>query len=481
MPAPRSLRASLLTAVTVAALALSALPAAQASPAPAPGSAPASAPASAIATKADPGPSDSARDRRDRRDRVERAATAASATQATAGGSCHSPKCKAELEARLFPYTYTYDKGAIKVRTGLDRATVDQLYYASKQVKSHFHRVLGTEQPLAGDTNATLTVVLYASRADYVEYQPILTGLSTNNGGMYIESTATFYTYQRRVPEDSSLTLEELFRHEYAHYLNGRFAVPGTFGSGAWYSGDRTTAMDEGTAEFFDGATRDDGVAVRKSLVQGVIDDTAAGGPRMSVDQLLHATYSGDGFRFYDYAGTFFEYLWRDRPSELQAMYRYLRSNDVTGFDAWRNRLGADAAVQRGYDTFLDEQIAKVGDLYVPRTVFQPTGTLTHDTADQVRSALSAASGTAAQCADTGATGANRRFVCTGQLTATLRDTAAPDLVFQDMSAATDGRLIERALGSGTNFQDMNCWFGPTAIAGSAGTSAYTCEGPLRG
>ncbi len=476
MRAPRSVRTALLTAAIAATLALSALPAAQAAAVPAPPSAP------AAAAKAGSAPARSTTaSGRDKHDRVERAATAAGATRAAGGGACHSPKCKAELEARLFPYTYTYDKGALKVRTALDRATVDQLYYASKQVKTQFHRVLGTDQPLAGDTNTSLNIVLYASRADYVAYQPVLTGLSTDNGGMYIESTATFYTYQRRVPQDSSLTLEELFRHEYAHYLNGRFAVPGTFGSGAWYSGDRTTAMDEGTAEFFDGATRDDGIAVRKSLVQGVIEDTATGGPRMTVDQLLHATYAGDGFRFYDYAGTFYEYLWRDKPSVLQAMYRFLRSNDVTGFDAWRSRLGADAAVQSGYDAFLDEQIAKVGELYVPNTAFQPTGTLTHDTAAQVQSALTAASGTTPQCTDTGAAGTNRRFVCTGQLTTALSGAANPDLVFKDMSAAADSRLIERALGSGTNFQDMNCWFGPAAIAGTAGTSPYTCEGPLRG
>ena len=110
--------------------------------------------------------------------------------------------------------------------------------------------------------------MLYASRADYEVYHPLLTGMGTDNGGVYIERGATFYTYQRRVPQDSSLTLEELFRHEYVHYLNGRFAVPGFFGEGPWYEGDRTTAMDEGSAEFFDGSTRDDGIAVRQSLVR---------------------------------------------------------------------------------------------------------------------------------------------------------------------------------------------------------------------
>lgn len=136
--------------------------------------------------------------------------------------------CISQLEDRLFPNTYRYDNGAIEVRTALDKATVDQMYYAGQQVKSQFFRVLGTDKPLAGDTNATLHIHLYASRADYEVYQPVLTGYSTANGGMYIERGATFYTYQRRVPQDSQLTLEELFRHEYVHYLNGRWATPAT-------------------------------------------------------------------------------------------------------------------------------------------------------------------------------------------------------------------------------------------------------------
>ncbi|MFD0381706.1 collagenase [Streptomyces stramineus] len=216
--------------------------------------------------------------------------------------------------------------------------------------------------------------MLYASRSDYETYHPLLTGMSTDNGGIYIEKGATFYTYERRVPQDSTLTLEELFRHEYTHYLNGRWAVPGLFGEGPWYQGDRTTAMDEGTAEFFDGATRDQGVKVRKSLVQSIINDTAGGTkPRMSVNRLLHATYDGDGFRFYSYAGTFFEFLWTERPAQLKEMYGYTRANDVAGFDAWRARLGGDPGTQRAYDTFLDQQIAKVKDLYVPDTTFTPS------------------------------------------------------------------------------------------------------------
>ncbi|MFD7230266.1 collagenase [Streptomyces sp. NPDC059881] len=389
--------------------------------------------------------------------------------------------CKDDIEREIFPHTYTYDSGAIKVRTGLDRATVDQLYYASKQVKAQFHRVLGAEQPLTGDPNTSLNIVLYGSRADYEVYHPVLTGMGTENGGVYIERGATFYTYQRRVPQDSSLTLEELFRHEYVHYLNGRWAVPGYFGEGPWYSADRTTAMDEGTAEFFDGATRDDGIAVRKSLVQGVIDDTAGGGPRMTVNQLLHATYDGDGFRFYDYAGTFFEFLWTERPSLLREMYGLLRADDPAGFDAWRTRLGADPALQRDYDRFLDTQIADVDDLFVPNTTYTPNDRLRDTAADAVRASFAAATQADPACTENGDPG-KRRFTCTGRITANLSDAGNPDLVFKDMSETVDYFILDRAAPASTNLADMNCSFGPVEIwsNGRAGTSTYRCEGPLR-
>ncbi|MEV7834709.1 collagenase [Streptomyces subrutilus] len=390
--------------------------------------------------------------------------------------------CKEDIEKQLFPYTYLYDNGAIKVRTALDRAVVDQLYYASKQVKAQYHRVLGTDRPLAGDTNTTLTIVLYASRADYENYHPILTGYDTNNGGIYIENGATFYTYQRRVPQDSSLTLEELFRHEYTHYLNGRYAVPGSFGEGPWYEGDRTTAMDEGTAEFFDGATRDNGIAVRKSLVKSVIADTAGGGPRMTVQQLLNATYDGDGFRFYSYAGTFFEFLWTEKPGLLREMYTHLRGNDVAGYDAWRSRTGADASLQRDYDRFLTAQIAKVDQLYVPNTTFTPNAQLRDAALASVKSSFATATYNTPDCVENGDAG-KRRFTCTGRITANLTNWRSDDQNFKDMSETVDYFILDRAGAASNNLADMNCSFGPLEIwtNKTAATAGYSCEGPLRG
>ncbi|WP_371501286.1 collagenase [Kitasatospora sp. NBC_00374] len=392
--------------------------------------------------------------------------------------------CTSQIEAALFPYTYRYDNGALEVHTALDRATVDQMYYASKQVKTQFFRVLGTDAPLAGDVNSTLHIHLYASRADYEVYHPLLTGMATNNGGIYIENGATFYTYQRRVPQDSSLTLEELFRHEYTHYLNGRWATPGTFGEPRWYANDLTTAMDEGTAEFFDGATRDQGILVRRSLVNRLAQDEAAGIPRMSINELIHARYTDTpAFHFYNYAGTFFEFLWLKHPSQLREMYGYLRADNPAGFDAWRTRVGADAGLQTEYNAFLDARIANIPDLYVPNTSFTPNGYLKFAYPAEVQAAFAGATQSTPSCKDNGDwDNKPMRFVCTGRITANLADSTSADAVFKDMSSTVDYFILERTKGVANNLDDMNCSFGAVDIwpGGRAGTADYTCEGPLR-
>ncbi|MFJ2576832.1 collagenase [Kitasatospora aureofaciens] len=394
--------------------------------------------------------------------------------------------CIADLENKLFPHTYTYDNGAIEVRTALDKATVDQMYYASKQVKSQYFRVLGTDQPLSDDINTTLHIHLYASRADYEVYHPILTGYSTNNGGIYIERGATFYTYQRRVPQDSTLTLEELFRHEYVHYLNGRWAVPGYFGDERWYADDKVTAMDEGTAEFFDGSTRDQGILVRKSLVQKLASDEANGIPRMTIAQLLHAKYADTpAFHFYNYAGTFFEFLWLRHPTLIREMYGYQRADNPAGFDAWRDRLGADTALQTEYFAFLDDQIKNADNLYVPSTSYLADDQLDLASASDVQAAITDATAATPTCNDNGDwTNKPMRFVCTGRVTANLSDATNPDKVFKDMSDTVDYFILTRSkdVPGANNLNDMNCTFGQVDIwsTGQGGTATYTCEGPLR-
>ena len=84
-----------------------------------------------------------------------------------------------------------------------------------KEVRSQFLRVSLNDIPLdQGNPDDSLIAVIYNSPADYT-FNNFLYGLGTNNGGIYIESWGTFFTYER-TPQESIYTLEDLFRHEFS-------------------------------------------------------------------------------------------------------------------------------------------------------------------------------------------------------------------------------------------------------------------------
>ncbi|MCF2527729.1 collagenase [Yinghuangia soli] len=387
--------------------------------------------------------------------------------------------CKADTEALVFPQTYSFDNGDFVVHTGLDAATVEQLYYAAKQVKSQLLRVIGAESPLPGDPNQKLTVRLYQAMADYWKYQYFLYGYNTNNGGLYIEDGATFYTYQRVVPRDSKLTLEELFRHEYTHYLNGRYAVPGTFGQAPWYTDNRTTSFDEGTAEYFAGATRGEGVKLRKSLILKIIEDQPRNG-RPSVQEILHFKYDDAGyfFRYYSYAGAFWSMLGRDHPDLLREMYGHLRSGNVAAFDGFLDRMSGPP-YQAEYDAYLDQQIAAVDTLIVPTATYTPLPQLTATGPGYVQQVFAQSTWSHPSC--TAVYDSHPRFTCRGQITANIASTE-PGQIRKDMAATVDYFILNRAGAAMNNLADMNCHYADPQVwsNGRAATSSYTCEGPLR-
>lgn len=137
------------------------------------------------------------------------------------GNKIDIEKLKEEGKAKYCPKTYTFDNGKVIIKAG-DRVE-------------------------EGNPDEKLTMVIYNSPDEY-SLNSILYGYDTNNGGMYIEGDGTFFTYER-TPEESTYTLEELFRHEYTHYLQGRYAVPGQWGATELYKNDRLTWYEEGGAE----------------------------------------------------------------------------------------------------------------------------------------------------------------------------------------------------------------------------------------
>ena len=73
--------------------------------------------------------------------------------------------------------------------------------------------------PVENDPNSELFFKIYGTKEEYQTWQSFLYGLSSNNGGIYIEQWGTIFTYQR-TPLESIYTLDDLVRHEYVHFLD---------------------------------------------------------------------------------------------------------------------------------------------------------------------------------------------------------------------------------------------------------------------
>jgi microbial collagenase len=260
----------------------------------------------------------------------------------------------ARLRQALFPRHWRFDDGALIFDTALGLEDVLPLYYAMKQVRAQYHRVIGSAEPVSPGRTPVLHMVIYANPDDYRAFQPLLNNLSADNGGIYIERDGTFYTFQRRVPQDSSLTMEELVRHEYVHYLNGRFLEVAQWGEPPFYNDDRRMPwFDEGMAEFLAWSTSRQGIKVRGHTVGPV----AAGWPGSFREpaSTMRSAYA-DGWDFYNQSALWFHYLYRQEPAQLLTAFAAVRANDAAAFDAWVVAMGADRARSARFRDFVARQ-----------------------------------------------------------------------------------------------------------------------------
>lgn len=265
---------------------------------------------------------------------------------------------------KFLPKKYTFDDGKVIVKTGnkVSEEKVKRLYWASKEVKSQFARVIGNDQPLEkGHADDVLNIVIYNSPDEYKLNQKLY-GYNTDNGGIYIEGTGTFFTYER-TPQESIYTLEELFRHEFTHYLQGRYLVPGIWGQGDFYKGDssRLTWYEEGTAEFFAGSTRTNDIKPRKSIVNNLRPNRE---DRESATEILHAKYGS--WDFYNYGFAFADYMYNDNLTVFQTLDDYIKSNNVQGYSNYVEHLSNDSYFDDTYQKHMEKLIGEKDSLDVP-------------------------------------------------------------------------------------------------------------------
>jgi microbial collagenase len=381
-----------------------------------------------------------------------------------------------DLEALLFPNTYIFDDGAFVVRTPLSINKIQELYHASKQVRSQFSRISETLLPIQGDTNKVLTAIVYGSRADYDHYHSFLFNLDTDNGGIYIEEDGTFYTYER-TPQESIYSLEELFRHEYVHYLVSRFIIEGGWGEKEIYANNRIVWFNEGLAEFLAWSTPSEGVKIRKLMVQRIQDD---GVDRLTINQTLSSSYNN--FKFYRYAGLFFNYLYINEKDTIRKLIQHVNANDITAYDNLIKDLSSNPNLEIAYQSFLDSLIANISSLDNLFTTFPDINQLDAGDFNLIQEAFASTElGNNAKCS-VAAYYTNSRFSCRGIL-------YSQQINLNDAWINFDNNLNEIINELNTNnlnnFEGQNCQFGPIRYIRYTNTSSnyyatdYFCEGPL--
>ncbi|ENC6421257.1 collagenase [Aeromonas veronii] len=219
--------------------------------------------------------------------------------------------------------------------------------------EQRFHQQMETGwRPVADDHNEALELVIFNSSADWGRYGSALFGVSTDNGGIYIEgdparpgNQARFFAYEAEWKRPAFQVWN--LRHEYVHYLDGRFNQYGSFGH---YPLNRTTWWAEGIAEY---------IAHGQCFARGL--DNVANRPanqRPTLAALLHLDYDQGGEMVYSWSYTVHRFLndtgrgasWLAlaqalrNPDRQQAMSDFegeldrLIANDSDAYQAWLAR-----------------------------------------------------------------------------------------------------------------------------------------------
>lgn len=190
-----------------------------------------------------------------------------------------------------------------------------------------FHNVLATGyQPVADDLNESLEVNIFDSYDDYAQYAGVIFGISTDNGGMYLEGTPSQEGNQARFIAHEATWTEDILvwnlKHEYVHYLDGRFNLYGAFnyfdidtGKSVWWS--------EGLAEYISKQNRNDGaIALARSQAY-------------SLSEILANTYNSGSERVYSWGYLAVRFMFEKHRADVDALLVLARGGDAAGWLAY--------------------------------------------------------------------------------------------------------------------------------------------------
>ncbi|RKH66291.1 collagenase [Corallococcus interemptor] len=205
--------------------------------------------------------------------------------------------------------------------------TCDQL--ATQE--AYFHDTLKTNRvPVAGDNNTSLEMIIFDSSIDYQNYAGVLFGISTNNGGMYLEGDPSASGNQARFISYEAEWLRPAFeiwnlRHEYVHYLDGRFNMKGDFNTSI---SQPTVWWIEGLAEYI--SKKSDNAS---AVTQGK-------GKAFKLSEVLRNSYSSSTDRVYAWGYLATRFMFERHADQVGAFLEQFRAGNYTLYRQSLDALG---------------------------------------------------------------------------------------------------------------------------------------------
>ena len=245
-------------------------------------------------------------------------------------GTCNF---ETKLADAVLTHTYTCSP-SIRIRS--QELTVDQMQTSCGQMQteeSFFHDMLQTNRtPVANDVNTTLEVVVFNDYPNYNKYASAIFGINTNNGGMYLEGEPNVPGNQARFIAHEASWLRPVFqiwnlKHEYVHYLDGRFDMYGDF---TLSTNKPTVWWIEGLAEYIS----------KENDNQEAINTARTGTYLLS--QIYGNTYSMADYvtRAYPWGYMATRFMFENHRNDVDALLTKFRIGDYDGYQTYMNYIG---------------------------------------------------------------------------------------------------------------------------------------------
>ena len=243
-----------------------------------------------------------------------------------------------DVEASILPIRHQCPYVSVTIRAqGLveeGRAFNCELLAATNH---RFHSLLRTREddPVQGDLNENLHVIIYSNSNNYWRYSRFLFGNSTNNGGIFREGDPAdadppliiVYEADWATDPDRGFYPVNALEHEYAHYLDGRFVKRGA----SWDYGSYIVGWAEGLAEYV-AYFNDHSWALELAA-------TVERPP--SFGRILRATYVDSGDLVYRWGYLAVRFLFEQRPVEVDKIVELLRAGMHEEYDEYIVELAA--------------------------------------------------------------------------------------------------------------------------------------------